>query len=365
MIRHLHAPALAFALAIFPTVSTAFLWPAVDTPPDAAPRPVASILTTDSIPNEHSIPGVIMARVKVMLAFQTIGRLSARHVDVGDVVKKDDLLAALDPEDLQDQVRAVLAATQAARVLLETATATAERTRALARRNVATTAQLEQAEQALVAAEATHQQARSELIRARDAESYAEMRAPFDGVISAVTTAPGAIVSAGDPIMQLSGQNDLEAVIDLRAAATVKLAIGDPFEVWSEHNPDQPHIARVSRIEPVADAATRTRRIRLVLDEDGGFRLGALVRARPCMKDSTGIMIPTAAIMARDQTAHVWVVRTENDQRSVTLRPIETAGPEINGSINVQSGLIAGDEVVVRGINSLTQGQIVGERIAP
>ena len=75
---------------------------------------------------------------------------------------------------LQGDVRAARAAVEAAQVELLTAQATAERTRALARRNVASTAQLEQAERALTTTQAALQQAQSELIRARDAEGAAE-----------------------------------------------------------------------------------------------------------------------------------------------------------------------------------------------
>lgn len=352
-------------LTCLPLQATAFFWsqtPPVQAPP---PRPVASMRVTDDSPQTQSVPGAITARLQVELAFQTLGRMTARNFDVGDVVTKGQVLATLDPEDLQAQVNSATAAADAAEVDLQTAAATASRVRALARRNVATTAQLEQAERALAAAQAADQRARSELIQARDAEKYAEMQAPFDGVISAVRVAPGAVVTAGEPVMTLSAQDGLEAVIDLQAPMLSRIRIGDAFDIWSEQHPESRQTARVARIEPVADAATRTRRVRLELASDQGFRLGALIRARPMTGGLRQITVPLSALVQRDGQSHVWVVTRDGRQGTVSLRPIETQGPDIAGLIAVSAGLRPGEEVVIRGTQSLADDQPVGESVAP
>lgn len=332
---------------------------------DPAPRPVASIRLSDDAAARPSIPGVIGARIEVALGFQTLGRVAARHVDVGDTVRQGQILAALDPEDLQGDVHAAEAAAQAARVELRTAQASAARTRALARRDVASTAQLEQVERALAAALAVEQQAESELIRAFDAEGYAEMRAPFDGVISAVHVNAGAVVSTGEPVIQLSAQDGIEAVIDLPDATLSRVKPGDPYEIWSESEPDRLLPATVSQIEPVADAMTRTRRVHLALQQDAALRLGALVRARPAGPAPTWLSLPESAILDRDGAPHVWIVTRQRDHASVALRRIRTQGPVLDGRVAVRSGLAAGDEVVIRGIHSLAEGQAVGESVTP
>ncbi|WP_233253271.1 efflux RND transporter periplasmic adaptor subunit [Paracoccus binzhouensis] len=333
--------------------------------PEPPPRPVVSIVVSDDMTAGASVPGVIAARIEVALGFQTLGRVTARNVDIGDTVGKGQVLATLNPEDLRGEVRAAQAAVDAARVELRTVQATADRTRALARRNVASAAQLEQVERALAAARAAEQQAESELIRARDAEGFAEMRAPFDGVISAVFANAGAVVSAGEPVVRLSAQDGIEAVIDLPDIALSRIRHGDPYEVWSETEPDRLLPATVSQIEPVADAVTRTRRIHLALPEDADLRLGALVRARPGSAATARLVLPQAAILDRNGAPHVWVVdRTGNDAR-VALRGIAVQGPARGGRVTVESGLDEGEEVVIRGIHSLTEGQSVGPGVTP
>lgn len=356
--------ALILAL-LLPLPALAWPWSAPDRPPPSPPRPIASILVDDSPTLTPSLPGAIRAGTEVALAFQTLGRMTARQVDVGDVVTKGQLLATLDPEDLQAEVRAATAAAGAARVDYETALATAERTRALVRRNVATTAQLEQAERALVAAQASQDQAQSELVRARGSEGYAEMRAPFDGVVSAVEATPGTVVSAGQAVMQLSSQDRLEAVVDLQAAMISRIRPGDEFDIWSENHPELVRRARVSRIEPVADFATRTRRVLLELDRSDSFRLGALIRARPATGRLHQIAIPDAAILDPDGAPHVWVVNRDQDPARVTLRRIQTRDLAVGGLVTVLGGLAPGEEIVIRGVHSLVENQSVGARVTP
>lgn len=328
-------------------------------------RPVASILVARQPLDAHSVPGVIVARTEVMLGFQTLGRITVRNVDIGDTVRKAEVIARLDPDDLRSDVNAAQAAVEAAQVDLLTAQSTAERTRALARRNVASTAQLEQVERMLAAAQASMQQARSELVRANDAAGFAEMKAPFDGVVSAVFANAGAVVSAGEPVLQLSAEDDLEAVIDLPSAALSNLQMGSRYEVWSESDDQNRQLALVSQIEPIADAATRTRRVHLALANDDSFRLGAMIRARPASKDQTGMSLPQTAILRRDDQPMVWVVIRDGTGARVDLRQVTLDGPAVGGFVGVTSGIAAGDEIVIRGINSLTQNQPVGRSVTP
>ncbi|WP_017999308.1 efflux RND transporter periplasmic adaptor subunit [Paracoccus sp. N5] len=329
------------------------------------PRPVVSIRVEDDMAALPSTPGVIAARIEVALGFQTLGRITARHVDVGDIVSRGQVLAALDPDDLQGEVRAAQAALEAARVQERTAQASADRTRSLAQRNVASAAQVEQVDRALASATAARQQAESELIRARDAEGFAEMRAPFAGVISAVHANAGAVVNAGEPVIQLSAQEGIEAVIDLPDAALARLKTGDRYDVWSEADPARLFPATVAQIEPVADAVTRTRRVHLALRDDAALRLGALVRARPSGGPAARLTLPESAILDRGGRPRVWIVSRDGDRASVALREVQARDPALNGRIAIAAGLAPGDEVVIRGIHSLTEGQAVGESVAP
>lgn len=375
------------ATAIMPAPAAAFTLPwakKTETPPPGPPRPVVTEIVTDLPALQQSVPGVIAARTEAVLAFETLGTIIERPVDVGDEVTAGQVLARLDPDDLQADVSAARAALASAEVQLTTARSTADRTRALNNRDVTSEAQLEEAERGLAAAEAAQRQAESELARALDALGSADMTAPFEGLVSAVARNPGSVVSAGEPVLTLASLNEREAVIDLPEAQLAGLEPGDAFVVVSGSDRTGAVPARVDRIEPLADAATRTRRVHLALEEPAGFRLGALIRAVRGREDGTVLTLPEGALVGAQAgtqpgaqpdtqtgagtddhgTARVWVVTRAGDEAAVSLRDV-TTGPAFAGRVLITGGIEQGTEVVTRGVNSLKEGQAVGRAVEP
>ncbi|MDO5643261.1 MAG: efflux RND transporter periplasmic adaptor subunit [Paracoccus sp. (in: a-proteobacteria)] len=358
--------ALILLAAVLPLPASGFQlpWAAPAGTAPAAPRPVVSVIVED-IPSERpSYPGVVLAATEVTLGFQTLGRLFSRPVDVGDRVVTGQLLAKLTPDDLQDNVRAARAAVDNAEVTLETARTAANRVRDLVTRRVATQAQLEQAERSLTAAAAGLDQARSELARAEDAEGFARLTAPFDGVISAVFENAGAVVNAGTPIVTLSDTVTQEAVIDLPEAALSGLPVGTGVTIRLEADPATVTTGHVSRIEPLADAATRTRRVYLAMDETADFRLNSLIRAQRADATGSYLSLPASAIAGTDDAPAVWVVTRDGETAHVSERRVVIA-PGLDSLARITEGISPGEEVVVRGAHSLTEGQPVGRSIAP
>lgn len=360
---------LAVALGLVPLSVGALSLPswlvfATEAADPGPPRPVVTEILEDGAEALRWIPGVVASRTQVTMAFQTLGRMVTRQVELGDRVEAGDQLAALAMEDLAATTRAARAAADAAEVQVRIARTTLERTQALASRGVASKAQLEQAQRAAVAAEAALAQARSELVRAKDAEGFAIMVAPFAGVVSAIYEAPGAVVGAGAPVLQLSAEDRREAVIDLPETVLARLPAGAAFTVWQRVQPAVEIAAVLDRIDPLADSATRTRRAYLSLPPDAPFRLGALIRARLGAAGAPVLTVAAEAIFERDGGLWVWSVTRGADGASVTAVPVVT-GAELHGRVVVTDGLSEGDEVVVRGVRSLGEGQAVGRRVEP
>lgn len=331
---------------------------------EGPPRPVVTEIIEDRGDDARSVPGTVASKTQVTMAFQTLGRMIARHVELGDRVEEGQLLAELATEDLAATTRAASAAVDAAEVQLSTARTTLERTQALTSRNVASAAQLEQAQRGMAAAQAAADQARSELVQARDAEGFAKMTAPFSGVVSATYETQGAVVSAGAPILQLSADDTREAVIDLPAAVLESLPMKAAFTIWQRSDPNKTVIATLDRIDPLADAATRTRRLYLTLPADAPFRLGALIRARLGAEGAPVLSVPDEAVFTIDDQPHVW--RVLRDGQTAQIEPVTvTVAPSFGGRRVVSGGLETGNEVVIRGVHSLRPGQAVGRRVDP
>jgi len=333
-------------------------------PASDVPRPVVSELITAVPQNSTSFIGIVDARVKTDLGFPLIGTIAERPVDLGDQVRKGDLLARLDPQDMDAELRAAEAGVMVARAQLRSASDAKSRASQLVERGAESETRLEAEERALKAAEARMEQAEATLTRARDLRSYAELKAPQDGVITRVYAEPGATLSTGDPVVRLVGTDKREVVIDVTEQALAALDTNSSFDVALIANPNIMARVTLSRIDPVANRSTRTRRVRLGFDDPPeSFRLGALVRILPETGFKAGINVPTSAVLdAGSDEPSVWVVDRSTDK--VRRVPV-TLGEEFGPRVRITQGLSLGDEVVLRGIHSLEDGQTVGRQVTP
>lgn len=351
----------------WPLLMVLLAMPALAAAEDAVPaageaRPIVSEIVDaqDGLP--ISYVGKIAAKIEVDLGFPMIGTIAERPVEQGDVVAKGDVLARLDPEDLDASVRAAEASVAVAEAQANTARDARDRARELVARGVGAQARLDDGERALIAADARLEQARASLERAKDMLALATLRAPQDGIVTMVNEEPGATLSAGQPVLQLSGTNEREVVIDLSEEDTAALVPEAEFVISLVANPDVTARARLDRIDPVAEKNTRTRRVHLRLDDPpAAFRLGALVHVAPGTASGAAIVLPMSAILDADEAASVWVV----DRGTNTVHRVPVGlGARFGDFTIVASGLSTGDEVVTRGIHSLQEGQTVGPRLS-
>lgn len=336
---------------------------AADAPASAtAPaRPVISVIVNPEAGLPVTFVGSVTAKIEADLGFPLAGTIAERPVSAGDSVSEGDVLARLDPEDLDATLRSAEAGVTVAEAQLRSATDARDRAQVLARRGVGSATRLEDAARALVAAEARLEQARADEARARDMRSLATLTAPQDGVVTGVSAEPGATVAAGQPVVRLAATGEREVVIDLTEQAVAAHPPGMRFEVRLVANPEVTADAVLNRIDPVAFAATRTRAAHLTLENaPAAFRLGALVRVTPVAQADAGVALPAAAILEPETAPAVWVVDRTDD--SVHRRPV-TLGPAVGGFVVIATGLSAGDEVVIKGIHSLEDGQVVGPRV--
>lgn len=358
-------PSCAFiylAVACLPLLPSAQAFAADEAAIAETPRPVVSEIADLRSGLPMNFVGTVSAKVEVNLGFPMIGTVAERLVGQGETVSRGDVLARLDPEDLDSGVRAAEAGVAVADAQADSARDVRDRAKELAARGVGAQARLDDAERALVAAEARLEQARAALARARDMLALATLKAPQDGVITAVYKDPGATLAAGEPVLQLSGTNEREIVIDLGEEDAAALKPGTAFVARLVANRQISADVVLERIDPVAEKNTRTRRAHLRLDDPpAAFRLGALASVAPVALTGSAIVIPQAALLETEDGTAVWVVdRTGN---TVHRKPVGIAA-RIGGYAVIASGLSAGDEVVTRGIHSLQEGQSVGRRIS-
>lgn len=331
--------------------------------PPEAPRPVVSEVVSPRQGARQVFVGTVVADVETDLGFPLIGTIAELPLEAGDVVAPGATLAELDPEELDADLRAADAGVSVAQAQLNSARDAAERARALAARGVDSTARVEDAEQALASAEAQLEQALASRARAADLRSFAVLHAPQAGVITEVYVETGATVAAGESVLTLASTENREVLIDLTEQDAAAFSPGITFNVALEAADDITAQAVLTSIDPVAESATRTRRAHLSLQNPApAFRLGALARVAPATDAGTRLTLPASSIIDRDgAAATIWVIDRSKD--AVERRNVHL-GAAFGGRVEVTEGLLRGEEVLIRGIHSIEDGQSVGPQVS-
>lgn len=310
--------------------------------PPPAPRPMLTMVVGAAASGEvRSYAGEVRSKIEQTLAFRIAGKLAERRVDAGDSVRAGQVIARLDPVD------AALAAgsADAQRALAE---ADAARYRELKARNFVSQAALDSRETALKASAAQADLARNQ-------SAYTTLRADQPGVVAQLLAEVGQVLAAGQPVVRVS-RNDLpEVAIAVPEAQRAGLRPGTPAEIvlWADESRRYRGVVR--EIAANADAQTRTYAVRVAIgDADARIALGmsATVEFR---SDAGGarITVPQGAIMQKDGKPAVWLVAGD---ATVSLRPV-TMGRYLDETVVVESGLAAGERIVVAGVHKLAEGE--------
>jgi RND family efflux transporter MFP subunit len=345
-------------------VMVAVLLAGCDKPPQATPpaRPVRAITVERSASGETvSATGQVRAENEVNLAFRIDGRVIERTVNLGDMVRAGQVVARLDPQIQQNNVRSAEANLSSAQGVLTEARATFARQQQLVGEGFATRARYDQAQRDLQSAEAQVNATQAQLRNAREQLDFTELRATAPGAVIAVGKWPGEVASAGQMVVQVALDGGRDAVFDV-SAQIINRGPHDPVvELALTEDPNVRAIGYVREQAPQADQTTRTYRVKVgIVDPPEAMRLGATVTGRVQMTQSAGIEVPASSLMSANGSAAVWVVAPQG--HTVSLRNVTVARYD-PGMVVVAQGLEPGDVVVTAGVHALRPGQQV--RILP
>lgn len=320
-------------------------------------RPVLSMIVSPASKGDVAIVGTIQPKIKTDFSFRTLGRLIARPVNVGDTVDKDQILAAIDPAALELAVRRATAELSNSQAQFANASGTEERQRTLLEKNVASQATFDAAEQSRQAAESAVVRAQANLTKAREQLGYAQLKADFGGVVTLVGAEIGQVVSPGQTVVSIARPEIREAVIDVADDLAGELRIGKAFTVALQLDPTLAAEGKVREIAPQADPVTRSRRVRITLENaPPAFRLGTTVTTTIPGGPIRGPRLPASAIFTKDGKSRVWLVDAATG--TVASREIQSL-PDGGEWVSVIAGLEAGARVVTAGVHRLAEGQKV------
>ncbi len=328
--------------------------------PTTEVRPVRTVVVDPKpIDDDRQAIGEIKPRYESDLGFRVAGKLVSRAVDVGARVKTGEVLAHLDEQDFQNKLRSAEADVVSAQAVLTEAQGTEERQTDLFSKAVTTRSSLDAAIKNRRSAEAQLDSAKAALSLAQDQLKYTELKADFDGIITAVGAENGQVVNAGQMVVRLARPTDVDAVFNI-AESAFRDSAGKALPQVAVNllsAPEIQAIGQVREVSPVADPVTRTYQVKVTLDHPpAAMRFGASVRGR--LKEMTApvIVLPGSALSDKGGKPAVWVFDPASSE--VKLTPITVSRFE-KDRIIVASGLSKGQIVVTAGANRLCEDQKV------
>lgn len=338
----------------------------VEAPPPEI-RPVRTITVAPrSLDNAVALTGTVQAQNEINLSFRIDGRLVERLVEVGDNVRPGQLIARLDPQNEESSLQSVRAQLAGANAQLVEARSNYERMRDLVAEDAVSRAQYEQAKAALQSAEARLLSLEGQVALAQNRLGYTRLVSDVAGVVTARGPEPGEVVGAGRMVVQVAREGARDALFDVPAQIKDAATMGTPsagkpaardISVALAMDPKVSAMGRVREVSPRADPVTGTFAVRVrLIDPPAAMRLGSTVTGRMKLDGPPSIEVPATALVRTNGKAAVWVV--DKASGTVALRNIEIGTADAS-SVQVLSGLQAGDVVVTAGVQALRPGQKV------
>ncbi len=304
-----------------------------------------------SMANTSLVTGLLEPIRTVAVNAQLSGALLDVPVEEGSRVAAGQVLATIDARELEAQVRA-------AEATFTFAKATAERSAELFRQQIVTAAENERDQSALASAEATLAQLRTRL-------GFAVIKSPIDGVVTMRSVQAGDIVSPNSRLFTVSDLTTLVVRLPVSELEVAQLRTGADVSLAVDALGGAAFPGRIRRIFPSADSVSRLVPVEVAVTGSATSQLrpGYTVRATLRLgARADALVLPTRAVLGAAGARSVFLIR-----EGLAERRAVRVGPDIDGRVEVFSGLVHGDTVIVAG-NSLVRegGQVrIVDPLAP
>ncbi len=352
---------LAAAVLIASCVCAGLAGPAAaqdNAKPAAAARPALSVTvvqpSSGTLLVRLAATGSIAAWQEAIIGSEVQGlRLEDLRAQVGDRVRKGQVLAVFATRSLQADLAQARAALAQAQASFTEAAANAQRARELQPTGVLSTQQVQERLTAERVAQARVDAQQAMVIVQELHLRQTAVLAPDDGIISARLATLGAVMPAGQEMFRLIRQGRLEWRAELPSAELTRIRPGMAVSVQPPGG--EPVAGKVRLIAPTVDAATRNGLVHVDLLSAGAARPGMFARGEFELADRQGLTLPQNAVVNREGFSYVFIVDAENKVRQQKV----AVGRRQGERIEILSGLTAGVRVVAAGGGFLADGDLV------
>lgn len=302
---------------------------------DQKPQVKIQTVGTQSIPQTETYTATVESDVKNNIAPNTPYRIEKIYADVGDVVRKGQVLVQLDASNLR-QIK----------LQVENQIIEFNRTNALYEVGGASKAEYDNAKMRLDVLETQY----------RQLTENTQLTAPISGVVTARNYDDGDMYS-GNPILTIEQTNPVKLIINISETHYREMSKGMPVELTLDAYPDESFSGNVTIVYPTVDPATHTFPVEITINNQSQkVRPGMFARATVNYGDQVHVIVPDAAVVKQIGAGDRYVYVYKDGK--VSYNQVEL-GRHIDDTYEIISGVNSGDQVVVAGQTKLANGKEV------
>jgi RND family efflux transporter MFP subunit len=314
-----------------------------------------------AVSDEIALPGNTQAYMDTPIYSRTSGYLKAWYFDIGAHVRKGQLMAQIETPELDQQLQVAQADLKSSQANLDLAVTTAARYQNLLKTNSVSKQETDVATGDEAAKRAARDASEANVRRLTQLQSFENIYAPFDGIVTARNTDVGALIEAGanttpKELFHLAAINKIRVFVAVPEAYSASIKDDTEATLTLDEYPGQNFIGEVARNSNQIDQASRTLNVEVDIDNAKGLLLpGAYVFVHfKVPQHVTSLTIPSNTLLFRSQGLQVATVVGGR----VHLVPVKI-GNDMGATVEIASGLKPSDQVIVDPSDSIAEGQTV------
>jgi len=312
------------------------------------------VVTEQEIRTGPALSGALAPEREATVRAELSAPVVETLIDQGQRVAAGQLLIRLDDAAIRDQVLSARSAVTTAQANLTVAQHEQDRNEALLKAGAIAERMVEQSRAQVTAARAQLATAQAQLASADKQASNTRITAPFAGIVSARQVNAGDVVSPGTALVTVVDPSTMRLEASVPAEALGAVRLGAPVDFSVTGYPNRHFTGRVTRVNPIADPATRQVRIIASLPNTGGTLVGGLfAEGRVSSESHRAPIVPQSAVDERGLRPSVVRLkngRTEKTEVSLGLRDAATE------TVEVTQGVATGDTVLLGAARGISAG---------
>jgi RND family efflux transporter MFP subunit len=301
-----------------------------------------------------SISGTLQPEEQATVRAEIGGSVLQTVAEQGERVRAGQLLARLDDASVRDPVLSARSAVTTAQSSVDIAQRQVARADALLKAGAIAERDAELANNQLTVAQGQLADARARLTNAQQLLNKTTVSAPFAGIVSARQASAGDVVSPGAALYTIVNPATMRLEASVPADQLAEVRLGAPVDFTVNGYPERRFTGRVTRINPVADPATRQVRIIVSLPNQGGALVGGLFADGHVASEArTAPVVPVSAVDERGLAPFVVRIKDGVVQKAEVKLGIRDASTE---TVEIRSGVAPGDTILLGAARGISAG---------